>query len=236
MKAPVTLRLPVPGEFWRIDAWEGHVLFMGLNDVKDLLDADEEYINNWLNILHTLDRDYTLALARGSVNVPDPLIIPPTDEDFEFFEKATKMILEIGLLPHFVGQCGEDCDCDCGDKELLACGQHTPDVHRKLLNDWIERELELPKKFTSSRAAIKKLTQEEQILGLPIVSAEDAERMIQEELAKMKSEGFSPEDQELVRQIKKINDWSQEQAEEYFWNMRERTVREGVEETMRVIE
>lgn len=216
-------RPPVPGEVWKFDCFEAHCIFMELERIKPFAPENDELIATWRSILELEVKKFKLRKVQEVVTYT---AVKPTDGDCAFF---TALIAE--ARAHLWALPEEFSD---GTVFVLPC-DHLPAEHETILRGWLERELELPKKFVSSREAIEKLPLEQKIFGPPIVSAKDAERMIQEELTKIKSEKLSSKDEELILQVKELNNWSLQEAEDFFWSMRENTIREGVAIGMRVI-
>lgn len=62
-----------------------------------------------------------------------------------------------------------------------ACG-HTTYEHEHCLKLWLEREIEMPKQFADSRAALRKLLPKERIFGSQCLTRKDAEALVEQEI------------------------------------------------------
>lgn len=169
--------MTLPGAVWRIGAEEAHCFLVALEHHQDkFFDTVDADLQTWKIIL------------AGA-----PTTVAPTDKDpgsddsgfndREFFEKLVREELAwLSVYEPFYA---------------LACGCTVAD-HESILEVWLNREIELPKQFASSREALAELPFQERISienlqqpGLPVeveltgkprLSRQDAERIVEEEL------------------------------------------------------
>ncbi|OHA51374.1 MAG: hypothetical protein A3A97_00820 [Candidatus Terrybacteria bacterium RIFCSPLOWO2_01_FULL_40_23] len=158
------LRSPLPGEVWRIDAYQAHCLLTALERFTDFFHED---LLLWYWI-QQFASDAVVYDPDTDQNLQAVTLITPTDKDPEFFERIIEKELQ-HLAYH-------------DSTYKLSCG-HEAREHETCLSDWKDQEIELAKKFASSREAVSRLPLADQIFGSgPFLSRADAERIIEEEV------------------------------------------------------
>lgn len=211
------VRQPVPGENFSFDALEAHCLFMGLHAVRAFLD-EEDY--NFVQLYASLkgkEEEYKLSNVRGQL--PDPMIITSDDYLRGFFTSF------VALMRWHLWCLSDEVINEHGEEQefRFPICEHTIDEHMKILTSWAEREIELPKKFASSRIAVENLPADiDKVFGLPFITRKDLERVIKEELERLEA-SISDEDEELIQKIVDLGR-TREQAQETIKSMHNTTL------------
>lgn len=173
------LRPPLPGEVWRISVLEGHCLFELFIELEPFFDPQRD--RSFWNFHYTLKEIEKTFRRDGVHDGQTHLEVAPTDYDRVFFETLIKV-----ELTYLCGLDDEMTRCeDCGEPLQLPCG-HTFKDHEEVLRSWLEREIEQPKEFALSRDCLRGLSPAEQLLGKRTLSRQDAEKIISQELERLR--------------------------------------------------
>lgn len=166
--------MTLPGEVWCIDAKEAHCLLTAFEEQsKRMFNQESGSFEIWQNVLGGVG---------GAIKAA------PTDSDRLLFE-----ILIIGESERLTKVFDV--------VERLPCG-HTVGEHEEVLRSWLNREIEWPKQFASSRQAQARLPPQERLsienpqqVGLPVevglsggirLTRQDAEAGIARELEEIR--------------------------------------------------
>ncbi len=180
------LRPPLPGEIWRIDAYQAHCLLEALERFTDFF-HEELLLWFWIQQLIHDAAAYDPAVGQ---DLQAAVLITPTDKDPEFFGRLIEK--ELQHLGYHEGT------------YKMPCG-HEAREHEICLSDWKDRQIETAKKFASSREAVSRLPFVDKIFGPgPYLSEDDAERIIEEEIRQYIIKR-KMRDAESLRQIEELN-------------------------------
>ena len=180
MLQPLLSRPPTPGEIWTFNSFEAHCFREFLEDaVLEALLAGTS-VSNWDETLRLeaskaelrrMSPDKLAELGMSSWEKDTVTQVTPTEEDRAFFEKLASyvLILLANIEP----------------AKKLPCGT-TIYEHEVAVRAWQEREIERPKSFAKTRAALKLLPVEKALNGKPKLARADADKLIAEELERLR--------------------------------------------------